>query len=82
MAWNRVSPYYLFSEITSILMNPNVHSTNVISIMESQEGAVASYLTLGQSMLQIVPHIITMIAAAAVGFAAAYISFMRKEIRA
>jgi hypothetical protein len=37
MAWNRVSPYYLFSEITSILMNPNVHSTNVISIMESQE---------------------------------------------
>lgn len=82
MTWNRVSPYYLFSEITSILMNPNVHSTNVISIMESQEGAVASYLTLGQSMLQIVPHIITMIAAAAVGFAAAYISFMRKEIRA
>lgn len=82
MAWNRVSPYYLFSEITSILMNPNVHSTNVISIMESQEGAVASYLTLGQSVLQIIPHIITMIAVTAVGFAAAYISFMRKEIRA
>lgn len=78
----RISPYYLFSEITSILMNPNVHSTNVVSILQSQEGAIASYLTLGQSLLQIWPHIVVMIALTVVAFAAAYIAFMRKEIRA
>ena len=78
----RISPYYLFSEITSILMNPNVHSTNIVSILQNQEGAIASYLTLGQSLLQIWPHIVVMIALTVVAFAAAYIAFMRKEIRA
>ena len=78
----RISPYYLFSEITSILMNPNVHSTNIVSILQSQEGAIASYLTLGQSLLQIWPHIVVMIALTVLAFAAAYICFMRKEIRA
>lgn len=78
----RISPYYLFSEITSILMNPNVHSTNIVSILQSQEGAIASYLTLGQSLLQIWPHIVVMIALTVAAFAAAYIAFMRKEIRA
>ncbi len=78
----RISPYYLFSEITSIVMNPNVHSTNLVSIMQSQEGAIASYLTLGQSLLQIWPHIVAMIALTVAAFAAGYIAFMRKEIRA
>ena len=78
----RISPYYLFSEITSIIMNPNVHSTNIVSILQNQQGAIASYLTLGQSLLQIWPHIVVMIALTAAAFAAAYIAFMRKEIRA
>ena len=74
----RISPYYLFSEITSIIMNPNVHSTNIVSILQNQQGAIASYLTLGQSLLQIWPHIVVMIALTAAAFAAAYIAFMRK----
>ena len=78
----RISPYYLFSEITSIIMNPNVHSTNIVSILQNQQGAIASYLTLGQSLLQIWPHIVVMIALTAAAFAAGYIAFMRKEIRA
>lgn len=78
----RLSPYYLFSEIISIVMNPNVHSTSIVSILESQEGALSSYLTFGQSLLQIWPHIVAMLALTVVAFAAAYIAFMRKEIRA
>ena len=78
----RISPYYLFSEITSIIMNPNVHSTNIVSILQNQQGAIASYLTLEQSLLQIWPHIVVMIALTAAAFAAGYIAFMRKEIRA
>jgi len=79
---NRISPYYLFSEVTTILMNPNVRSTNLVSILQSSDSAIASYLSLGQSLLQIVPHIVVMFAEMIFFFAAAYISFMRKEIRA
>lgn len=82
VALNRISPYYLFSEVTTILMNPNVRSTNVVSILQSSDSAIASYLTLGQSLLQIVPHIVVMFAEMIVFYAAAYISFMRREIRA
>jgi ABC-2 type transport system permease protein len=79
---SRISPYYLFSEVTTMILNPNVRSTNLISIMESSEGAVAGYMSLGQSFLQVWPHIIAMIAVQAAAFAAAYITFMRREIRA
>ena len=82
VALNRVSPYYVFSEITTILMNPNVHSTNIVSILQSSSGAVASYLTLGQSLLQIWPHIVLMLAVTVGIFAIAYIVFMKREIRA
>ncbi len=63
-------------------MNPNVRSTNLVSILQSSDSAIASYLSLGQSLLQIVPHIVVMFAEMIFFFAAAYISFMRKEIRA
>ena len=82
MNLDRISPYYLFSEVTTMVLNPNVRSTNVLSILESSEGAVAGYMSLGQSLLQVWPHIIMMIAVEAVAFAAAYITFMKREIRA
>ncbi len=80
--FNRISPYYLFSEAASVLMNPNVRSLDIMSLVEYKNGAIASYLTLGQSLLQIWPHLVVMITEVVVGFALAYISFMRKEIRA
>jgi len=82
VALNRISPYYLFAEVTSVLMNPNVRSLDIMSVLEYQNGAVASYLTLGQSLLQIWPHLVAMIAEALAGFIAAYIAFMKQEIRA
>ncbi len=82
VALNRISPYYLFSEVTSVLMNPNVRSLDIMSLVQYQNGAIASYLTLGQSLLQIWPHLVAMIAEAVIGFAASYIAFMKREIRA
>ena len=79
---NRISPCYLFSEITSVLMNPNVRSLDIMSLMEYQNGAIVSYLSLEQSLLQIWPHLAAMIAESILGFAASYIAFMKKEIRA
>ena len=79
---NRISPYYLFSEATTMILNPNVRSLSIMSLLEYQKGAIASYLSFGQSVLEIWPHLVGMFALAAVGFALAYISFMRREIRA
>ena len=68
---NRISPYYLFSEAASVLMNPNVRSLDIMSLVEYQNGAIASYLSLGQSLLQIWPHLVAMIMEVVVGFALA-----------
>lgn len=82
VALNRISPYYLFSEATTMILNPNVRSLSIMSLLEYQKGAIASYLSFGQSLLEIWPHLVGMFALAAAGFALAYISFMRREIRA
>lgn len=78
---NRISPYYLFSEAASTILNPSVRSIGVIT-MSALSGALSSALPLGQSLLLVWPHLVVMAALAAAGFAVAYISFMRQEIRA
>jgi hypothetical protein len=73
---NRISPYYLYSEAVSTILNPNLRSLNIVSlIQESQNNALVSYLSLGQSILIIWPQIVALFALAAIWFAAAYITF-------
>lgn len=81
LALDRISPYYLFSEAASTILNPNVRSIDVIT-MSQLSGAVASYLPFDQSLLLVWPHIVCMVAVTAICFAVAYIGFMRQEIRA
>ncbi len=76
----RISPYYLFCEAASTLLNPSVRSLSVLT-MSSYSGAVASYLSLDQSLLLVWPHIVCMIALSMAAFTGAYVSFMRREIR-
>ncbi len=78
---NRISPYYLYSEAVSTIMNPSVRSVSVIT-MESLSGAISSYLSLGQSLLLVWPHLAGLIALMLISFAGSYICFMRQEIRA
>ena len=77
---NRLSPYYLYSEAVSTIMNPMVRSTNII-LPQQLSGAISGYLSLGQSCLLVWPHLTGLLALTAVVFAASYISFMRREIR-
>ena len=81
LALNRVSPYYLFSEAASTILNPSVRSIGIVTISAIQ-GAVVGTLPFAQSLLLVWPHLVVMAALAAAGFAAAYIRFMRQEIRA
>ena len=81
LALNRISPYYLFSEAATTILNPSVRSIGVVT-MSSISGALASSLSFGQSLLLVWPHLVVMAGLAMAGFAAAYVSFMRQEIRA
>nr|WP_302650090.1 ABC transporter permease subunit [uncultured Agathobaculum sp.] len=81
LALNRISPYYLFSEAASTILNPSVRSIGIVT-MSSIQGAVVGTLPFTQSLLLVWPHLVVMAALAAAGFAAAYIRFMRQEIRA
>lgn len=77
----RLSPNYLFSEATTTLLSPTVRSLGPLT-MEQTVGAVASPLSLSQSLLLIWPQLTGMIAATMICFVIAYILFMRQEIRA
>ncbi len=77
---NRLSPYYLYSEAVSTIMNPSVRSNNII-LPQQLSGAITGYLSLGQSILLVWPHLTGLLALTAALFAGSYISFMRKEVR-
>ncbi len=78
---NRLSPYYLYCEAASTLLNPNVRTLG-ITTQASISGAVASYLSFDQSLLLVWPHLTCMLALAMAAFTVSYIAFMRQEIRA
>ena len=77
---NRISPYYLYSEAVSTIMNPSVRSVNVITV-DQLEGAISGYLSWGQSLLLVWPHLTGMAALMLIAFTGSYIGFMRQEIR-
>ena len=77
---NRISPYYLYSEVISTIMNPNVRSIGVIAI-EQFYGALSGYLPYGQSLLLVWPHLFAMIALTVSAFAVSFVCFMRQEVR-
>ena len=81
LALNRISPYYLFSEAAVTILTPSVRSIGIVTTSQLY-GAVDSYLSFGQSLLLIWPHLVVMAALSMLTFAGGYISFMRQEIRA
>lgn len=78
---SRVSPYYLYIEAITIMLNPNMRALFVAS-QAAVSGAIAGYLSLDQSLLLIWPHLTAMAAATLMMFGIAYVKFMRQEIRA
>ena len=77
---NRISPYYLYSEAVSTIMNPSVRSVNVVTVSQLT-GAVSGYLSLGQSLLLVWPHLTGLAALMLIAFGGSYVGFMRQEIR-
>ena len=77
----RLSPDYLFSESTQVLLSPNIRTLGVYT-MEQLDQAVAAPLPFDQSLLLIWPQFTGLIAATLICYGIAYVVFMRQEIRA
>lgn len=80
----RVSPQTLYVEATRVLLNPDEATTDALTLSQFVQVQLRfpSELPLGQSLLIVVPQLVTLVAVTIVIFAGAYAAFMRQEIRA
>lgn len=78
---SRISPLTLYSEASTVLLDPSQRTTGLVSITQIDR-ALVSNLTLSQSLLVVWPQIVTMVALTAAVFALAFVSFMRRDVRA
>jgi len=80
-----VSPMELYTEATATVIDPMRKTTRSIVLMGPMERISSSRfsgpLPLGQSILVVLPSIISLIAITAICFAISYAVFMRQEIR-
>jgi ABC-2 type transport system permease protein len=76
----RVSPIGLFNEAVTVLLLPEIRTLGAIPTWIAV-WMIDNPLSLGQSLLIVWRHLVTLIALTAVCFAIAYIKFMHEEIR-
>jgi ABC-2 type transport system permease protein len=78
------SPVRLYQEAVSVLLVPGARTLGqTIQLLGGGvAGLLPNPLSLGQSLLSIWPHMVTIVALTAVCFAISYTKFMREEIRA
>ena len=75
----RISPIQLFYEAMNNLLIPEI---NIIQRIYSSPGfVVPNPLTIGQSLLTVWPHLVTIVVLTVICFAISYVRFMREEIR-
>jgi ABC-2 type transport system permease protein len=78
----RISPSTLFTEIIAILLIPTGGHFMLQPVLESDVASmIANPLSLGQSLIQVWPQLVVIIALAIICFALSYVVFMRQEIR-
>ena len=80
-AVSQLSPVTLFQQVSSVLLDPEVRTVGLVT-QEQVDRAIVSELNLTQSLAVVWPQITILVALTAVMFAAAYIAFMRDEVRA
>lgn len=81
LALSRLSPITLFEEASSALLNPEVRTLGLVTLAQL-DGAIVSELTVAQSLLLVWAQVVGLVAATVVIFAAAYVAFLRQEVRA
>lgn len=82
MWFARVSPQYLYSEITLALLLPTVRTLGPLTLGDVLGSIPGASLPFVESLLLIWPQVVILIGATLVLFAVSYVVFMRREIRA
>lgn len=79
------SPIALYSDATSVVLDPMRKTTRSLVLMGPLErlsiSRFQSPLPLGQSALMVAPHLVLLVAITLVCFALCYTAFMRQEVR-
>ncbi|MGH3649937.1 MAG: ABC transporter permease [Acidimicrobiia bacterium] len=78
---SQTSPITLFQEGSTVLLDPEVRSTGLLTL-EQVDRAIVSELNLVQSLGVVWPSMVVLLAMTAALFALSYVSFMRQEVRA
>jgi len=80
-----LSPMSLYSDATSVVLDPLRRTTRSLVLMGPVEQMSMSRferpLPLGQSALVVAPHLTLLVALTLVCFGLCYLAFMRQEIR-
>jgi ABC-2 type transport system permease protein len=81
----RLLPSTLYREVSLVILNPSVTQVSAprtIGQVEQAQQQIPTLLSLDQSLLLVWPQVVAIVALAVVCFAAAYVAFMRQEVRA
>lgn len=80
-----ISPMELYTDATATIIDPLRKSTrSIVSVGPMENISMARFsgpLPLGQSILIVIPYIISLVAITIICFAVSYTVFMRQEIR-
>lgn len=76
----RLSPDQLYRDATGVLLNPSRQSTGIV--VAEQSGALPSNLPLPDSLVLAWWQLVAIVGGTVALFAAAYLTFMRQEVRA
>jgi ABC-2 type transport system permease protein len=79
---SRLSPTTLYQEATAALLNPLERTVAGVILPQQADRAIASTISVDQSLLLVWPQVVAMVALTVVVFAVAYVNFMRQEVRA
>lgn len=84
----RLLPLTLYQEASRVVLNPTETTVSTPATIgqlqqwQAQQASGGQLLSFDQSLLLIWPHVVALVALMAIFFAAAYIRFMRQEVRA
>jgi ABC-2 type transport system permease protein len=81
----RLLPSTLYREVSSVILQPNltqISTPATIGQLEQAQSQIPGILTLDQSMLLVWPQVVALVALTVACFGAAYVLFMRQEVRA
>jgi ABC-2 type transport system permease protein len=82
---SRLMPSTLYAEISRVILNPSVTQisapTTIGQVVQGQQ-RIDTLLSLDQSLLLVWPQLVALIGLTIVCFGAAYVAFMRQEVRA